>query len=384
MTIIEFFPWSLPMRICIFLVLGLALFVNGVVAENSHDPIKIGWSGPLTGNSAVLGIDSVEAVRIVFDEVNAHGGIAGRSIELLVEDDQYDTAKALSAYTSLVNRGVAIIIASTYGGVIATGNKAVKDDVIVINPLDSNNDLAVLPENTFSIATESESIGRIIAEEIASKKEFPVAVLCDNANPFMVLVSNILKEKLGHSDGFVFDGYEPSTQEFRSFITKIRAKKIRSLVLLGHDQMGQAMKEARNMGIQAQFYTLGTITSPGFQKLAGEAANGTKVAYWQAPRGDKYQALIETFILRLKRPPILEIASIPSYDVANIVIDALRYSIGNNADQPINVDQIKKYLYGIKGYQGVSGVITMDPDGAVRTIRESIYTYNNGELTIAQ
>ena len=152
------------MRIYFFLFLSLLFGSYNVSAQDTNNPIRIGWSGPLTGNSAVLGIDSVEAVRIAIDKVNAQGGIKGRTIELIVEDDQYDTAKAVSAYSNLVNRGAVVIIASTYGGVMATGQKAVKDKVIVINPLDSNNDLAALPENTFSIATESESIGRIIAD----------------------------------------------------------------------------------------------------------------------------------------------------------------------------------------------------------------------------
>ena len=109
------------------------------------------------------------------------------------------------------------------------------------------------------------------------------------------------------------------------------------------------------------------------------AANGTKVAYWQAPRGEKYQEFLNAFIQNVKRPPILELASIPSYDVANLVLEGLNESY-TDQDQKIDISKLKQYLYAVKNYEGVSGSITMDADGAVRTIRESVFVYRDGQL----
>ena len=52
------------------------------------EEIKIGWIGPLSGNAAVLGIDSAEVVQMVFDRANAEGGVHGKRLKLFVEDDQ--------------------------------------------------------------------------------------------------------------------------------------------------------------------------------------------------------------------------------------------------------------------------------------------------------
>jgi len=312
------------------------------------------------------------------DETNAQGGIAGRKVQLLVEDDQYDTTKSISAYHKLVSEGAVAIISSTYGSVFATADLAVKDNVIVIDPLDCNNEIAKLAENTFCIATESESIGRSISQDISQKGFEQVGVIYDEKNPFMVLVQSVIQKEHPNS---VIVGLDQGNADFKATLTRLKAKDIRALVLLGHDPMGEAMREARNLGIKAQFYTVGTITSPGYQKLAGDSANGTLVAYWEAVHSSAYQSFLDKFQKKVGRPPILELATIPTYDSTKILMDALRVAVAGG--KPIDIAAAKRYFYTLKDYPGLSGTITMDPDGAVRTIREAIYAYKSGKLVAA-
>ncbi|EKD24468.1 MAG: hypothetical protein ACD_81C00008G0001, partial [uncultured bacterium] len=57
----------------------------------------------MTGGVAILGEEAAKSIQIAVDEANANGGINGRQIKFIVEDDQYDTAKSISAYEKLVN-----------------------------------------------------------------------------------------------------------------------------------------------------------------------------------------------------------------------------------------------------------------------------------------
>ena len=343
------------------------------------ETIRVGWSGPLSGNSAVLGIDSVQAARMAIDEVNEQNASNGPQFELLVEDDKYDTAQALMAYSKLVSGGATALIASTYGGVFASANNAVRDNVIVINPLDCNNDIARLPENTFCIATESESIGRIISKDITDNNQQPMAVLYDEKNPFMVLVQDVLRKEQRHAVPAQFFAVEQSSADFRSILTKLRHNRARSIVFLGHDPMGQAMRETRALGLDAQFYTVGTITSPGFQKLAGSSAEGAKVAYWEAPRGPDYNDFLTRFIARVGRPPILELATVPTYDSMKLVLAALSHCRAEAADA--RAACVRRDLLAVQNYRGLSGSISMDSDGAVRSIRERLYLFHAGKLS---
>jgi branched-chain amino acid transport system substrate-binding protein len=369
------------LRSCIAVLL---IIESANVSAQEKTSIKIGWSGPLSGNSAVLGLDSLTAVKLVIDRINKEGGLNGIKLELIAEDDQYDAAKSVKAYSklALVDK-CEVIFTNTYAGLFATAERAQKDGVILINPLDCNDKIAELPKSTLCIATQSESVGIAIADEIIKRKQKPTAIFYDETNPFMNIVEKVISEKLEQSGEPVKfkAAIQSNTSDFRTSLMKAKLSKVKSLVLLGHDPMGQAMREARQLGIDSQFYTVGTITSPGFQALAGSAAEGTLVAYWEAPRSDLYLDFIEQFMAVTSRAPILELASIPSYDSAMIVVEALRRSIDKEAK--VNKKALLQALYETKNYQGLSGTISIDEDGAVRSIKERIYEFSNAQLNPA-
>jgi|GEM_PF-4819351 len=143
-------------------ILPILFFIVTLAAPavGQQSPIKIGWIGPLTGNAAVLGVDSVPAMELVFDEINSSGGINKLPIKLLVEDDQYITAKSVAAYNRLVHQeGVKVIVVVTYGGLFALAPVAEKDGVLLVNPLDCDERIALLPSNTLCIAKLTEDLG---------------------------------------------------------------------------------------------------------------------------------------------------------------------------------------------------------------------------------
>ncbi len=150
-------------------------------------------------------------------------------------------------------------------------------------------------------------------------------------------------------------------------------------MFLGHDSMGLAMAQARHIGCSAQFYTVGTITSPGYQQLAGEAAEGALVAYWEAPESPQLERFHSLFKEKTGRPPILDLATTPSYDATKLLLEAIRQSI--EPDGTITVEKVRKALLRVEKYQGLSGTLTIDPDGAVRSIQEKIYQYKDGRLS---
>jgi len=72
--------------------IGLAMSAE---ATDSHPPIRIGMSAPLTGTAAVLGEQFLQGARLVIDQQNNLGGIAGRPLELLVADDGYEPLRTV-------------------------------------------------------------------------------------------------------------------------------------------------------------------------------------------------------------------------------------------------------------------------------------------------
>lgn len=329
--------------------------------KDEQGPIKIGWIGPLSGASAVLGMDSAEAARIAVEEINAAGGIDGRMLALIIEDDQYDTGKALTAYNKLVGSDdVKVILLNTYSAVFALADRAEQDGVLLLDPLDCNNDITSQNDKVVCLATDSESIGMVIvasAEKRGSKK---LGILSFSSDRFMPLVRDVIvREFRGAS---LKEDYVAGTSDFKTVLQKFQGQNIDGLVLLGYDETGLAMKQARELGIDVPFYTTGTVTSPPLQQAAAGATDGTVFAFWDAESSEMKRRFDEKFVTAKGRPPILALASYPSYDAVFAIANALRQ--GESLD--------KEGLSASGAFEGISGTVAFDVDGGYR-IQEHAY-----------
>ena len=82
---------------------------------NAADPVRgvtdteivIGTITDLSGVTAVQGVNNSDAIRMAFDEANAAGGVNGRKIKYIVEDNQYTVPRSVQAMNKLLNEALA-------------------------------------------------------------------------------------------------------------------------------------------------------------------------------------------------------------------------------------------------------------------------------------
>lgn len=79
-------------------------------AAASGDTIKVGVMGPLTGDVSVYGKAVVNGATLYLKQVNANGGINGKQIEILTEDEQGDETQAVNCFTKLVDEGITALV----------------------------------------------------------------------------------------------------------------------------------------------------------------------------------------------------------------------------------------------------------------------------------
>ena len=84
----------------------------GLLQSCTHrsNVIRIGVAGPMTGDQSVFGRDERRGVKLAVSEWNQKGGVLGKKIELIVEDDQHDPRQAVAVANRLVTDGVAGVI----------------------------------------------------------------------------------------------------------------------------------------------------------------------------------------------------------------------------------------------------------------------------------
>ena len=83
---------------------------GSTAAAASGDTIKVGVMGPLSGNVSVYGQAVVNGATLYLKQVNANGGINGKQIEILTEDEQGDATQAVNCFTKMVDEGMTALI----------------------------------------------------------------------------------------------------------------------------------------------------------------------------------------------------------------------------------------------------------------------------------
>jgi branched-chain amino acid transport system substrate-binding protein len=95
------------MRTLLAGLLALSLAAPARAAETqgvSPTEVKIGTYTDLSGVTAMWGVNNSNAWRMVFDDANKAGGINGRKIDYIVEDNQYQVPRSIQAENKLLNQ----------------------------------------------------------------------------------------------------------------------------------------------------------------------------------------------------------------------------------------------------------------------------------------
>ena len=101
------------------------------------EELTIGWIGALTGDAAGIGNDILASLQTAVAEANSRGGIDGKKLRIIAEDDGYEVSRALTAYEKLKKEvSTKVIFASTYGALFALGTKPDRDGILVLDTLD--------------------------------------------------------------------------------------------------------------------------------------------------------------------------------------------------------------------------------------------------------
>ena len=123
---------------CVLLALSApALGVAG-------DTIKFGVAGPHSGDLASYGLPTVNAAKLVIDKVNANGGINGKMVEMLVEDDVCKPEISTNTATKLVSDGVEVVLGHICSGATIAAMPIYKDsEILVMSPSATSDELTL-------------------------------------------------------------------------------------------------------------------------------------------------------------------------------------------------------------------------------------------------
>ena len=169
------------------IVMVAAMFAGCGSSAPAGDPkvIKIGMSGPLTGDAAVYGIAVKGGIEIAVEEINAAAG-DGLKLEFQAQDDEADGEKAVSAYNVLKDWGMQVFIGTvTSGACNAVAPETVNDKMFLLTPSASAMEVATAGDTTYQMCFTDPNQGASAAEVMANNwADAKIAVIYDSSDDY--------------------------------------------------------------------------------------------------------------------------------------------------------------------------------------------------------
>ena len=125
------------------------------------EPFRIGVMESVTGPGETYGNVAVQAKQMAVDEINAAGGVNGRKLELIVEDEKCNAQDSITAYRKLTDLdGVKIILGtSCSGAMLGAAPLAEEDGVVMFSGLATNPDIASAGDYIFRTSMSDAQVG---------------------------------------------------------------------------------------------------------------------------------------------------------------------------------------------------------------------------------
>ena len=251
----------------------------------SGDPIRIGVQGAHSGDLASYGVPSLNAARIVIDEVNANGGILGRTVELVSQDDQCKPELATNAATRLISDGVAAVM-----GPICSGPTNASLPLFESAKLISVSPTATTPALTLEGAHPL--FFRTVANDLAQAeltssyalnvlKVKNVAYVHDNGEYGKGFASQnrALLEK-GGVKTVLFEAITPDAVDFSPTIRKLRRAKPDLIVFGGYQPAASKLvQQMRRDRVRTPLIGPDGVKDETFLKMTGKDSEGTLASY---------------------------------------------------------------------------------------------------------
>ena len=295
------FKWiGIPVLMALSMVVGAACDSIGEIG-GGDEPYRIGVMESVTGPGETYGNVAVQAKQMAVDEINAAGGINGRMIELIVEDEKCNAQDAITAYRKLTDvDGVKIILGtSCSGAMLGAAPLAEGEGVVMFSGLATNPDIANAGDYIFRTAMSDAQVGIDTGNVLWADGVRTLATITE-ATDYAEGVRRTSVEQFEKRGGQLVgeERYASDVTDFRSQITKLLNANPDGLHVAAQSEFsgGTIVKQARELGYEGPIYSDIVPIGTTALEIAGDAATGMKAITADLdPANSKAQEVITNF-----------------------------------------------------------------------------------------
>lgn len=277
----------------------------------AQDSIKVGVIQPLTGSVAYNGQAFVAGAKLAVEQRNAAGGVAGKKIELVIEDGQCRPANSVNAAEKLIQRDKVVAVTGAFcsSATAAVMPVAEKYKVPLLSGVSSKADLTEKGMQYFFRSAEtdrlmSKTFSKILADKLQLKN---VAYIGVNDDWGRGGVEDFSKDLSGMGVKTVMKEYfDHGATDFYTLLTKLRAAKADGVFVAAETQDGSILvKQFKEFGLSTKIFGVGSWATADFIGLTGAASEGVYAAvpYASSMPGERNKAFVDQYTAAYKEKP---------------------------------------------------------------------------------
>jgi branched-chain amino acid transport system substrate-binding protein len=331
----------------------------------SGDTIKVGQFASLTGSEAGFGRSSDNGTKLGVEQINAAGGVLGKKIELITEDDQSKDGESATAVKKLISRDRVVAILGEVASIRSLEAAPICQEFKIpqISPSSTNPKVTQIGDYIFRVCFIDPFQGTVMANfAINTLKVKRVALMTDVGSTYSVGLAEYFKKAFttnGAGEIVAEQKFTKDDKDFRAQLTAIKALNPEAIFVPGYyGQVTLIALQARELGITVPLFggdgweAPELIQGPG----AAQALDGCYFSTHFSP--DQDAPKIKQFVADYQK----EFGAVPDamaalgYDSVLALVDAIKRA--NSTDGA----KIRDALATLKDLDGVTGMTTLDAD----------------------
>ena len=355
----------------IALTLAASLALTGCGSSQSpaakKDPLKFGVIGSYTGPNAKPGQSMKQGVTLAVEEINKAGGVKGRMLEPLFEDDASVPAQSVSATEKLISKDEVSFLIGTFNSATTLADMKVieRDKVPMLVPIavaieitESGNKWVF--RNAATNPMQAEQLMNYVYNNTKGRKFAVVHENTDYGKGLATAVKNYVGAKGGE---VAMESYSIGDTDFYAQLTKIKNNQPDGIIIAGNlSEASQITRQVKELAITSQLYGFGGLSSFDYNKIASGSNEGLICASYfeNASPNPLAQQFIKAYKEKYNVDPDMFAAAI--YEAVYIAKASVE-KMGDTKDIAAFRTALRDELAKIKDLPGVQGPTTFDAKG---------------------
>jgi branched-chain amino acid transport system substrate-binding protein len=337
----------------------LSVFAASNLAAFGADEIPVGEFASLTGGSASFGQSSHKGTALAIDEINAAGGVLGRKLKLITEDDQSVAGQPATIVRKLIaqDKVVAVLGEVASSKSLEAAPICQQNKVPMISPASTNPKVTEVGDYIFRVCFIDPFQGTVMAKFALAKGWKKVAVLTDVKQDYSVGLEEFFMKgfKAGGGEIVKEQKYSTGDKDFKPQLTSIKAAKPDAIFVPGYyAEVSLIGKQAKLLGIKVPLLGGDGWVGDSLLKVAGNALDGSFFSchFSADDRSAETQDFVKKYQAKYGAVPD-DMAAL-GYDSAVILAEAIKRAGGTDGEK------LRDAIAATKGHKGITGVITLD------------------------